>query len=312
MEPYRKYFTTVETADKCPGEPDWGFEIMNIGHHIHLPYQPYPDQAHPEPYSFDWAEGRVLNEYQLIYIASGTGVFESESLGMVAVKPGSVFLIAPGLWHRYTPTFECGWEEYWIGFKGHYPEYLMKQECFNKYNLLTNIGLNSEFVMVFGKLFESLKSDRAPISRIFSCGVMQLLGIAYSATLFNDKQQNRKEDIVNNLKLKIQEQWSKQIQIKDLAKQYHVSYTWLRRSFRELSGISPGQYHLNLKLEKACQMLAGSDMTISEIAFTTGFATEFHFSRIFKKKMSMTPSKYRFELNKIPNLFLNNYEKVAS
>lgn len=312
MEPYRKYFTAEEVTGNGLSEPDWGFEIMSIGHHVHKPYQLYPDHDHPEPYLFDWASGRVLNEYQLMYVASGTGVFESEALGIVAVKPGSVFLIEPGIWHRYQPTFESGWEEYWIGFRGHYPEYLMKQKCFNTCDLMTNIGLNSEFVMVFGRLFESLKSNRLPISRVFSCGAMQLLAIAYSASLMNNKQQNRKEDIVNSLKLKIQEQWSEQIQMKNLAKQYHVSYTWLRRSFKELSGISPGQYHLNLKLEKACQMLVTTDMTISEIAFTTGFVTEFHFSRIFKKKMNITPSKYRSELNKIPNLFLNSYEKVAS
>ena len=51
---------------------------------------PYPPPGHPELYDFQWRLGRTLPEYQIIYIADGTGVFESASTGRVDVKSGNV------------------------------------------------------------------------------------------------------------------------------------------------------------------------------------------------------------------------------
>lgn len=294
MQLYRKYFSEQIMTSENP-QPNWGVDVLNVGHNIHPADAAYPDKAHPNTYGFDWEKGRVLNEYQLVYIASGCGVFEAEHIGTVSIKSGTVFLLFPGIWHRYKPLEDSGWEEYWIGFKGHYPEYLMKQECFNANNPLINIGFNNEFLNVFNHLIGALKSEVSTVQQVLSCYAIQLLGIVYASALLKEKPQSRKENIINNLRYKIHENWSKPLHMEELAKQYHVSYIWFRKAFKEIAGVSPGQYHLNLKLEKACQMLVDGNLSISEIAYLTGFITEFHFSRIFKKKIMMSPSKYRKE-----------------
>jgi transcriptional regulator GlxA family with amidase domain len=81
--------------------------------------------------------------------------------------------------------------------------------------------------------------------------------------------------------------------MEELAAQHNVSYVWFRKAFKEVTGTSPGQYLLNLKLEKACQMLNETELTISEVAYLTGFVSEYHFSKIFKKKIKVSPSRYR-------------------
>jgi AraC-like DNA-binding protein len=78
-----------------------------------------------------------------------------------------------------------------------------------------------------------------------------------------------------------------------IAKAQNVSYEWFRKTFKEVLGISPGQYLLNLKIEKTGQMLQETSLTIAEITAKAGFESEFYFSRIFKKKMGCTPSEYR-------------------
>jgi AraC-like DNA-binding protein len=294
MQLYRKYFSEQIIASESD-QPNWGVDVLNVGHNIHPANTAYPDKAHPNTYSFDWEKGRILNEYQLVYIASGCGIFEAEHIGTVSIRSGTVFLLFPGIWHRYKPLDESGWEEYWIGFKGHYPEYLMKQECFNADNPLINIGFNNEFLNVFNHLIDALKLEVNTVQQILSCYAIQLLGIVYASALLKEKPQSRKEDIINNLRYKIHENWSKPLHMEELANQYHVSYIWFRKAFKEIAGVSPGQYHLNLKLEKACHMLVDTNLSISEIAYLTGFVTEFHFSRIFKKKMVLSPSKYRKE-----------------
>jgi AraC-like DNA-binding protein len=78
-----------------------------------------------------------------------------------------------------------------------------------------------------------------------------------------------------------------------LAREQKISYALFRKSFKEMIGIAPGQYHLNLKIEKAAHMLKETDFTIAKIAENTGFESEFYFSRFFKKKMGASPSAYR-------------------
>lgn len=75
MELYRKYFTSETVASLEQGQPSWGVQVLNAGHNLHPAHRHYPDAAHPDPYRFDWQQGRVLQEYQLVYIATG---FESE------------------------------------------------------------------------------------------------------------------------------------------------------------------------------------------------------------------------------------------
>jgi transcriptional regulator GlxA family with amidase domain len=58
-------------------------------------------------------------------------------------------------------------------------------------------------------------------------------------------------------------------------------------------GTSPGQYLLNLKIEKTGQVLRETSLTIAEVTAKAGFESEFYFSRIFKKKTEYTPSVYR-------------------
>ena len=80
----------------------------------------YPPQKNNHPALFrPVAEGRVLPEFQLVYIASGEGIFKSGGVSY-QVKPGSMMLVLPGIKHSYKPQMETGWHEYWVGFKGAY------------------------------------------------------------------------------------------------------------------------------------------------------------------------------------------------
>ena len=293
MDTFRKYFDVDRLAQLTGLEPNFGVNVLSVGHNIHSANKKYPDADHPNHYCFDWSKGRVLDEYQLVYIANGGGIFESENLTEVVVDPGTVFLLFPNIWHRYKPLEEKGWEEYWVGFNGQYAEYLMKQDCFNSDTSLIHMGFNNDFINVFGRLIDTLKFEGVAYSQMSSCLTIHLLGLVYASALMKEKSSNRKEQIINNIRYKIHENISASLDMEDLAAQHHVSYVWFRTAFKEIVGTSPGQYQLNLKIEKACRMLKETDLPISEIAFINGFESEYHFSRIFKKKSGLSPSAYK-------------------
>ena len=78
MNPAPEYTnTTVYGLPDAADTLRWGLHVIAAGASKILPGSSYPAKAHPDEYLFSWKKGRVLNEYQLIYISSGAGVFES-------------------------------------------------------------------------------------------------------------------------------------------------------------------------------------------------------------------------------------------
>ncbi|WP_460985431.1 AraC family transcriptional regulator [Spirosoma fluminis] len=293
MDLYRKYFNQQQLAMLSVQTPSWGVDILTIGHNVHPARKAYPDHNHPNQYCFDWREGRTLDEFQLVYIANGQGVFESQTIPPTLVEGGTAFLLYPGVWHRFKPSYEVGWEELWVGFRGHYAEYLMRQECFSPEQSLMSISLRSELLNVFTRLIDTLKYEGTAYQQIATCQVIQLLGLVYTSALTSDTSRNRREQIVHQIRYKIQGAWAQPIDFKKLAEENNVSYVWLRKAFKEVLGVPPGQYHLNLKIDKAVQLLGETNLSISEIAYQTGFDSLFYFSKIFRKKVALSPSEFR-------------------
>lgn len=293
MNEFRKYFSESQLLDMEVSGPNWGVNVHTVGHHIHPPMRPYPDPGHPSTHVFQWEKGRRLQEFQIVYIANGRGVYEGENMGPVALETGTIMLHFPGVWHRYKPVLESGWEEFWVGFDGHFAEYLMRQECFDPQKPLIGIGFNAEFLNVFLRLIDTVKYEGVAFRQISSCLVIQLLGLVYASALMNGKTKLRQEQVIHAVRYKIHENWTDNIDFEAIAAERNVSYEWFRKTFKEVLGTSPGQYLLNLKIEKTGQMLRETSLTISEIATRAGFESEFYFSRIFKKKTGYAPSEYR-------------------
>jgi len=75
-----------------------------------------------------------------------------------------------------------------------------------------------------------------------------------------------------------------------------VSYTTFRRSFKQQTGLAPSQFQNTIRINCACDLLATSELSVSEIAQQAGFETVYYFSRMFKKKTGQTPTRYRLRM----------------
>ncbi|NBB19592.1 helix-turn-helix domain-containing protein [Runella sp. CRIBMP] len=289
MKLFRKYFT----LDPGTNEQNQGINILNVGHNIHPANHPYPDIQHPNDYYFEWDKGRSLKEYQIIYISKGEGYFEANGLPPQVIEEGTIILLYPGVWHRYRPKEKTGWEEYWVGFSGTYAHYLLEQECFNPQNPIIKVGFNAEFLETFSKLIEVIEARGDSFQKLSSFQLIHLLGIVYASVLLSNQKISRKEEIIDKIRDEIHRNWNKDIDFEALARKFNLSYIWFRKTFKEVLGTSPNQYHLTLKLRKAEQLIQESNLTLAEIAYQSGFESEFYFSRIFKKKMNYNASELR-------------------
>ncbi len=103
---------------------------------------------------------------------------------------------------------------------------------------------------------------------------------------------------INAIARYISENANSKIRLKDVACKYGLSPMQLTRRFHTSFNMMPGEYILNLKMKKACELLAGTDLLLSEIATLCGYEDQYYLSRIFNKKMGVNPSGYR-KRNKI-------------
>jgi AraC family transcriptional regulator len=91
----------------------------------------------------------------------------------------------------------------------------------------------------------------------------------------------------------VQANLSESIHLEDLAREAGMSSSHLIRSFRQSTGKSPYQYILDLRTKRAKSMMRDRRLGLTEIALSSGFANQHHLSRIFKKVVGVTPSRYR-------------------
>lgn len=83
------------------------------------------------------------------------------------------------------------------------------------------------------------------------------------------------------------------ITIEELAGYLKLSESYLSKLFHKEMGIPLSQYILDLKIEKAKNLLQFSDYLIVDIANYLAFSSQSHFIQVFQKKTGMTPHKYR-------------------
>ncbi len=104
---------------------------------------------------------------------------------------------------------------------------------------------------------------------------------------------NYQKYVVGLAKEYMWEHLNESIEMPELAEKMHVDYCWFRRNFKKQTGLSPNQYHMQLKFEKAERLLRHTNLTIKEISNQLGYKTQDYFSAIFKKKTGLSPSAYR-------------------
>lgn len=83
------------------------------------------------------------------------------------------------------------------------------------------------------------------------------------------------------------------ITIKELSDYLGLSESYLSKLFRKEMGLSISQYILNLKIEKAKNLLQYSEYNVVDIANYLSFSSQSHFIQVFQKYTGMTPHKYR-------------------
>lgn len=266
----------------------WGLVVNTVGHQRIKPYAPYPSKNHPFVYIFSPDRGRILtDEYQLIYILEGQGVFRSVHKKTIRIKSGQMMILFPGEWHSYHPDTETGWYEHWVGFSGSYMNQLIKENFFKREEPIITVGLSEDIIRLY-KQAAVISQLQEPGFQQMLAGIVQLLlGYTYSGNQQASFVDSDVSDQINKAKNIIIENYNNALSPEEVATMVNMSYSWFRKLFKKYTGFSPSQFKEELRIQKSKELLANSDMTSQEIAFEVGFNTPYHFCIIFKKRLDI-------------------------
>ena len=139
----------------------WGLTVSTVGYEEIAPGDPYPTRGHADGYYFHVDEGRELNEYQLLYVPEGGGVFRSATIEETEIHEGDMFLLFPGEWHTYHPKPDTGWKSYWIGFKGKNIDDRVLHGFLRKEKPIYHIGFSHTIVRLYEQALGAAQEEQA-------------------------------------------------------------------------------------------------------------------------------------------------------
>lgn len=238
----------------------------------------------------------VHNSFQVIIALSGTLHFELEGeKRSVKSNPGSLFVLSPGVRHRWHSEDGESCENFMFFCDGFTEDDSELGQIFNvnRQDLIWHFQLKAEaytfYIDNFRELIQDHNSFNANIMHglLYSfCGIIchhaKLLGIVEK----HSKQHPALTKAVEN----IHRDYRKRVTLPNLSRDCSLSQSRLSELFNKAFGMSPIQYLTDLKIKKATQLLTYSDMNITQIAEYLGFSSVHYFSRFFKKHSNIKPS----------------------
>ena len=102
-------------------------------------------------------------------------------------------------------------------------------------------------------------------------------------------QERRAKDLMSS-------QMDKGLSIARIAAECSLSRSHFSRAFKKNTGLSPRDWFLQMRLDKAKHLLTETQLTISRISLDCGFADQSHFTRVFTRVIGLTPFSWRRSL----------------
>ena len=285
IESFSRYLPTDQQAKR------WGWRLTDAGRQHISPGNEYPSAGHPISYLFDTDGRRTLEEFQIVYIASGSGVFESQSHTKTNISAGTALLLFPHEWHRYAPDPKTGWTEYWIGFGGREAQRIM-DSFFSPKSPLVIVNQPDELIQHLHQILGWLGQTVTSKEQILASHIPLALALLKSGDTLNESASNSDDELVRLAKAKMLEHLADRTDLQQLACTLGVSYSRFRFAFKKQTGYSPREYENVIKLNRARDLLLRERRTVSEASSQLGYSSVYYFSRAFKKHFKQSPQQW--------------------
>lgn len=233
-------------------------------------------------------------QFILIYCYKGEGVVQTGE-SETHLPANSYFIIPPDVPHEYYAREENPWSIYWIHFTGPQATYFYDKFALQYNKNAPMLSLEEQRISLFDNLINIMENGYSDNNIEFvNLAIWQLLNAFIYESYFTDQVKKYSEN--NTVEVAIEymkEHLGTPLKVDDVAAHFNYSPSHFFTLFKKRTGYSPIHYFNHLKIQKACQYLSFTRMSVKEISFELGFNDPLYFSRLFKKIMNTPPLRYR-------------------
>ncbi len=226
-------------------------------------------------------------------VFSGKGSYHIRSYDY-EVSSGQIFYIPPGVQTVYRADDETPWSYGWVGFSGYHSEVLLSQMGFTDDRYVISLDNTEPLhgyidkIMQTHKLTYSNELYRTAELLNFFAYAIEHTQVRHIHTLNYSKSEYARIAVRY-----LDSNYMHRIKIAELADYIGIDRSYLTKIFCEEYHLSPQEYLIRLRLEKAEQMLKNSSLPITQVAFHVGYEDPLAFSKMFKQRRSISPTEYR-------------------
>lgn len=247
--------------------------------------------------------------FELVYVKKGHAVFQISG-HPVPIGPNDIVIIKPNQTHKLIVDSETGCEFIVLSFKfmdqrnSEFSETSL-EDFLNFVRskedgsfIALKVSQKNEIINVMNRILR--ERERADIgNELLNYLLVMELFILISRALkmewensIKNKSPKIKELIHASVSF-INNNFERDISVGDISKFVFLSTSYFTRAFKEEIGISPMNYLLKVRVDRAKELLEESELKISDIALQVGFSNQQRFNEMFKKYAGITPMQYR-------------------
>ena len=243
-------------------------------------------------------EGR--RDYQLLYVHSGLAYYMLHGKEQ-KLSAGQMIFYHPNEPQFYHYDSADTPDAYWIHFIGNdVPRELENLNLFSKriyYPKSRDI-----FPQIFNTIIQELQQKKQYYYSIADSRFKELLCLMSREIAVHDEMGAPHTREIEQAVRLFHTHFDHPGSLAEYAASCNMSVCWFTQLFKRQLGVSPQQYLMNIRISRACELLA-SGSGVAEASEAIGYVDALYFSRIFKKHTGQTPSQYRkAALSRIPEL----------
>lgn len=231
-------------------------------------------------------------DYQLLYVVDGAAqfVFGGKTHRLTA---GHMILFRPHQAQHYRYHGRDRTQVCWVHFTGSQVEDILQHSGFDPGDGVFFAGHDPSFVRLFDDMTHELQARRANYQTMLVLYLRQLLLLCRRTAPQPNPLSPALHAQMEAARRHFARHYNTPISIRDYAASQNVSISWFLRCFRQVTGQTPMQYILSLRMDSAVSLMRDTDWNLTQIAAAVGYDNPLYFSRLFHKQKGMSPSAYR-------------------